>query len=236
MLPLFAVLLLSILSQGVTASSHVTGTAVSCSDYYTCHYSITGTSGTGTASTYGGTISFQLPGEAQVSSGHWSTSSTSSPILGSFTAIDVNTNKLVRGTTNDTISAVRYCGPHGCWYVYHLVSGSITFVLTNIDATSTTVSCNPSTYNAGGHTVCTAKVTDLAKPSATPTGRITFSLGYGAMGTFNHNKCTLSSGSCSVTLSTPDEQVGGVVIYATYGGSSSEYPSSGSTEIYINST
>ncbi|MBV8246248.1 MAG: hypothetical protein JOZ38_10035 [Candidatus Eremiobacteraeota bacterium] len=222
----------------VATSAPITGTATICYSFSQCNYTITDAQGTGSAST-SGTVTFQLPGEANFSTSQAYTTNilgnvgTTYHVGGSFTATDVNTERIVTGTTDDYIIQTKYCF-RSCSYHYSLVSGTISFVPTNIDATATAVACNPSTFGNGGSTKCTATVTDLANASIHPGGHVTFSISsyYGA-GTFTPVTCTLSKGRCSTKFAPTDESVGGIGIGASYPGNKIRYPSSGSTSIYV---
>lgn len=229
---------------GAMASSQITGTATSCSSFYTCVYTVTNSQGHGSATTYyyysypnNTYAKFQLPAEAK--------STTSQPyktnnlghtgntyhVSGSFTAVDANTGKVVTGATDDHIIQTQHCSRTGCYYTYSLSSGAITFTLTKLDGTATSVACNPATFPAGGSTTCTVKVMDLANSGSFPTGSIGISSG--AYGTFTPPTCTLSSGSCSVTFTPSDNSVGTIGITASYPGDSSHYTSSGGTTVYV---
>ena len=233
---------------GAMASSQITGTATSCSSFYTCVYTITNIRGHGSATTYPYYYSyyyntyaiFQLPGEAKSTTsqpfktnilGH---TGTTYHVTGSFTAVDANTGKVVTGATDDYIIQTQHCSRHGCYYTYSLSSGRITFTLTNLDGTATSVVCNPATFPAGGSTTCTVTVTDLATSGSFPMGSVAFGLStYGAYGTFTPPVCTLSFGRCSVTFTPSDNSVGTIGISASYPGDRSHYMSSGGTTVTV---
>jgi hypothetical protein len=229
--------------QNASASTPITGTATACTGLGACTYAITDTSGSGWATTstaFGSVISFQLPGELlatryQPYSVH--TVSISASVYteaGTFTVTDADTGKIVSGTTSTTITATEHCSRTGCYYTYALVSGTITFNVTNVDGTVTVVACNPSSFNSGGSTKCTATVTDQANHSKFPTGTVTFSISPYYYGTFsNKGKCTLSSGSCSVQFTPSDNSVGNIPIYAVYKGNTVFHTSSGSTVVSV---
>jgi len=167
-------------------------------------FSLTGSSGTGTASTSaavggyvgqspllfsGGSVTFRLPGEAQPTSasgayggqavldGTSSTAGTLYETTGTFYATDVNTGQVVAGAT-DTVIGIKGHSGRGGGITFTLVSGTITITPTGQDGTSTTVACFPSslTSNEGSFTICIVKVTD-SNPSSTsaPTGMVLFS-------------------------------------------------------------
>ncbi len=97
---------------------------------------------------------------------------------------------------------------------------------------STAVKCTPGSLAFSAWAKCTATVT-----GSSPTGTVTFSqadLNYSSLGTFDSTTCTLSGGSCSVFF---DYTASGCIIYCqetdfqitgSYGGDSSNLPSSGS--------
>ena len=231
-----------------TASSEIAGTATSCSSFYTCVYAITSIQGHGSATTYPYYYSysyntyaiFQLPGEAKSTTsqpyktnilGH---TGTTYHVSGSFTAVDANSGKVVTGTTDDYIIQTQHCSRHGCYYTYSLSSGRITFTLTNLDGTATSLACSPATFPAGGSTTCTVTVTDLATSRSFPTGSVAFGIStYGEYGTFTPPVCTLSSGRCSVIFTPSDNSVGTIGITASYPGDSSHYLSSGGTSVFV---
>ncbi|MDA4130741.1 MAG: hypothetical protein OK457_08215 [Thaumarchaeota archaeon] len=238
----FVVLLIPAAYFTVSAAANITGTAVSCSSTVACKYVVKTSTGSGSANTTAfGRISFKLPGEAKATlnqpySDHaTSVSGYTYTMAGSFVAIDANTGKVVTGTTNTVVTVNVRCS-RGCSYTYTLVRGSITFTPTNQDGTTTTVSCNPGSFQAGGSTLCTVKVTDVSVPSNIPTGTVSFSTSVGQFGTFsNGGTCTLSAGSCSVTFTPNEEQVGYMHIYVSYGGDVSDYVSTTSTLLSITS-
>ncbi|MCI4329558.1 MAG: hypothetical protein L3J80_01645, partial [Thermoplasmata archaeon] len=124
----------------------------------------------------------------------------------------------------------------GCGYTYAMVNGTIRLHVTALDATTTAVSCSPSTFAAGSSTKCTATVTDGANHSLAPTGNVTFSTysGAGVIGTFTHHgACSLVSGSCTVRFTALDETVGSFQIVGTYHGLHPYYKSAGSTTISV---
>ena len=93
------------------------------------------------------------------------------------------------------------------------------------DATTTTLTCSPSSVEAGTPVGCTATVNDTAA-SPTPTGTVSFSSGAGA---FSPTSCPLSSGSCTVSF-TPSTAATDTVT-ATYGGDTNHAASSGTTTV-----
>lgn len=238
-----AVLVSSEMFQSAAASTTITGIAASCTGLGDCNYTIANGSGSGWATTstaFGSVISFQLPGESLATRGQpysVHTVSISGNVYteaGSFAVTDANTGKIVSGTTNTMITATQHCGRTGCYTTYALVSGKITFNVTNVDGTVTTLACNPSSFNSGGSTKCTATVRDQANPSKFPTGTVAFSISAFYSGTFsNAGKCTLSSGSCSVQFTPSDNSVGNIPIHAVYKGNSVYHTSSASAIVSV---
>ena len=202
LLPLALVLALP--ATSAAGSSPVTGTATSCGGLASCTWTLTGSSGTGTASTSaavggyvgqspllfsGGSVTFRLPGEAQATSasgvyngqavldGTSSTAGTLYETTGTFYVTDANTGQVVAGST-DTVIGIKGHSGRGGGIIFTLVSGTITITPTGQDGTSTAVSCYPSslTSNEGAFTICIVQVTDSNTASPTvPTGTITFS-------------------------------------------------------------
>lgn len=227
--------------SSATASSSLTGTATSCSDFYRCVYAISDSQGTGSASTSDdyplNTIAtYQLPGEAASTTSQPFTTTilgnvgTTYHLSGSFTSIDVNTEKVVKGKTNDYIIRTQHCF-RTCTYSYSLSSGKISFNLTALDATATTLVCNPTTFPSGGSTKCTASVVDLANAANVPVGGVVFAAGQ--IGTFTPAKCYLSSGRCTVKFTPADDSVDGITMNASYAGNATHYKSAGSTVIDV---
>jgi len=235
----FIAVVLAFAAQTADAATVLTGTATRCTGFSTCTYTIPSATGTGSASTSGTSIALQLPGESSVSYGQYSmpiipNSQGTWNLTGTFTVNDVNTGKVIFGSTAITITATVYCR-RGCTTTYTLASGSITLNLTNQDGTATTVACNPSSFTAGQATTCTATVTDVSNASNVATGTVSFTSSYGSTSGFgNGGTCTLSGGSCSVQFGHLDELVGTVPIYAAYGGDAADYVSSAKTLVYIN--
>jgi hypothetical protein len=231
-IPIFAVLIIALSYNSAYASTQITGTATKCINFNACSYTITGG---GVAST-NGVLSFKLPGEALTTTAtHYSIQyvivNGIYHITGTFTAIDANTGKLVTGTTDVYEKIYGHSGRGGGNY-YSLVSGTITFNITNLDGSSTAVKCNPSSIMQGGTTTCTVTVTDPGVVSNTPTGIVSFTMS-SAIGTIDPS-CNLSSGSCSVVFrSNAEYDPSTTIIYATYGGDTSHIGSSGSTLLYV---
>ena len=235
-----SLLLLALLPT--TSAAQVHGSVVSCASTTTCGFTITSSAGTGWANTTSTTISFQLPGEASASYNltyatyvgsltgtytYWT--------VGNFVGTDVNSGKVVYGTTdtNYTITCHGHSGRGGgCTYTYTTDNGTITFHLTLQEMTATSVSCSPTSINVAAKTTCTVTVVDTWNSSKVPTG--TIHLTSGGLGTFaNHGVCTLVAGQCSLAWHPFDTTVGSATISASYGGTSAFYKSSGSTSVGV---
>ena len=239
--PAIAVLILVAMSHEVNATSVITGSATNCTSTSNCSYSINTVKGTGSATTTFNTISFQLPGESLPTSGEYSLHVVSLTgyylynMAGSFTLTDVNTEKIVTGTTNTFIQITAHC-QRGCTYTTTLINGTITFNLTNKDGTSTTVTCLQSSLPFGGSTTCTANVQDTSFANNIPTGKVTFTTSSTLLGALKPTHCTLVSGSCSVKFVANLEYPGTATITGAYNGTSTYYKSSGNTLVTVTGT
>jgi len=116
----------------------------------------------------------------------------------------------------------------------HAGSSGSTVLTANPRSTSTTVSCNPASIQAGQTTTCSATVTDTAAgtPSA-PTGDVSWKSS--GSGSFSATTCTLSgtgaSASCSISY-TPNAS-GSQVITASYGGDTIQPASTQPTTLVV---
>lgn len=232
-----AVIVLAVLPTAAWAAP-VNGTVTTCANTSTCAFAFNTTAGTGWAKTGAGKISFQLPGEAKASYNlsyatyiarltgtytYWT--------VGNFLGTDVNTGYVVYGTTNTNFTITAHCS-RGCSYTYTTDNGTIVFRFTRAEQTATAVSCTPSTINVAAKTNCTVTVTNLWNGSYVPTGKV--HLTSPQTGAFaNHGTCTLSSGKCSLSWHPFDNTGGYVGLLAKYGGSTTFYPSSGSTTVTV---
>lgn len=104
-------------------------------------------------------------------------------------------------------------------------------IASGIRASSTAVSCSPSTVAVSVITTCTVTVADTSGTPTTPTGWVTFNE-TGAPGSLNPSSCTLANASCSVTF-TPSSP-GNATITGVYSGDSSHSSSSGKTTLTAN--
>ncbi len=241
------------------ATGSVTGVATGCSGIASCKYSLTdGSGGTGSASTSafvggyvgqsplpfsGGSVTFQLPGEAQATyaSGTYSgmavldgTSSTAGTLYqtnGTFWATDVNTGLVVTGTTSTIVGISGHSG-RGGGNVYTLVSGTISITpITSPLSTATSVSCNPTSTAVNAPTACTATVTNTDGTAVPPSGSITFGSGGGA-GAFSSGSCSLAgtgaTSTCEVSYTPSPGSEGQQTITADYAGDSNHLASSAS--------
>jgi len=237
----FALIVLALVPLSA-ASAPVQGLVTTCSSTSSCQYVFNTSAGTGWATTTSSTISFQLPGEA-LASYNLSYSTYIARLTGTYTywtvgnflGTDVNTGKVVYGTTNTnyTITCHGHSGRGGgCTYTYTTDNGTIVFHLTNAEATSTTVSCSPSSINVAAKTTCTAKVVDVWNSSNVPTGKV--HLTSGGLGTFaNHGFCNLTAGQCALTWHPFDTTGGSATITASHSGTAAFYKSSGSTLVGV---
>lgn len=230
-----------------TVPHPIWGTVVNCTSTITCTYLFNTSTGKGWANS---TVSFpstkqmalQLPGEGLASYGlaynpyialltgtytYWT--------IGNFVGTDVNTGKVVYGTTNTnyTITCHGHSGRGGgCTYTYTTDNGTIEVRFTNAEITSTAISCSPTTTHPGGKVSCTVTVTNGWNASNYPTGKV--HLSSARTGSFNPSAtCTLSSGTCSFTFHPYDNTCGWVVLLATYPGSATYYKSAGSLLIAV---
>jgi hypothetical protein len=237
-----ALILLTLVPPVSAAAPPVSGLVTTCASTTTCQFTFNTTAGTGWATTTSTLMSFQLPGEAKVSNNL--TYSTYIALLtgtytywtvGSFVGTDVNSGKVVYGTTNTnyTITCVGHSGRGGgCTYTYTTDNGTIAVRLTNAEMTSTSVMCTPATVNVASKTSCTVKVADLWNSSNVPTGKV--HLSSGGLGTFsNKGTCTLTSGACTFTWHPFDTTVGTATISATYVGTPLFYTSLGSASVSV---
>jgi len=97
----------------------------------------------------------------------------------------------------------------------------------------TSVSISPYTPLAiiGNNITLSAYVGNMASPYPSPTGNVTFG-DEGSSGTFSSSSCILSSGSCSVTYTTPF-RLTSVPITVSYEGDASHTPSKGTSSLIV---
>lgn len=235
---LLALILLVVVPTSGSASGYHGNVTVCVKSTTNCYYGLNTSKSTGWATTTSTHLSFKLPWESKASYNltyatyvqkltgyytYWT--------IGNFHGTDVNTGYVVYGTTNTNFTITAHC-QRGCTYTYTTDNGTIVFRFTKAYLTSTSVSCNPSSFNVSGTTTCTAKVSNLWNSSNNPTGKVLLSTA--GLGNFSGNgKCSLSSGKCSLTFQSFDNTIGSVTIWATYSGTSSFYKSSGSTIVDV---
>ncbi|MFI5418685.1 MAG: hypothetical protein ACHQ2Y_07320 [Candidatus Lutacidiplasmatales archaeon] len=225
------------------------GVVTACSSNWSCKFVFNTTAGTGWANgvgtgSYGktGVLSLQLPGEASASYNLTYSTYIGSLIgtytywtVGNFLGTDVNTGKVVYGTTNTnyTITCHGHSGRGGgCTYTYTTDNGTIVVKFTSAEQTSTTLSCSPTSIGITGKSTCTATVSNLWNSSNYPTGKVHFySSGGGKFS--NKGTCTLASGTCTFTWHPADTTCGSSTLSATYGGTTYYYKSSGSAVIAV---
>ncbi len=231
-------------SLSSAATSSVQGVVTSCASASSCDFVFNVSGVLGWANASPPSMSLRLPGEALTSTGLSYSTYTASLTgtytywtVGNFVGTDVNTGKVVYGTTNtnSTITCYGHSGRDGgCTYIYTTDNGTIVVHLTQADQTATTVACVPSTIAPGSATVCTATVNDTVNATSKPSGNVSFAGAYGSTANFSSGGlCTLVAGSCSVTYTAPDDQLGTVPITATFLGTPSYYTSGGRSSIYV---
>ena len=238
--PVGLMLLAMIPGAGGTAPAH--GLVTTCASTTSCSYTINSSAGSGWATTTSTQLSFQLAGEP-VASYNLSYSTYIARLTGTYTywtvgnflGTDVNTGKVVFGTTNTNYTIT--CHGHsgrvgGCTYTYTTDNGTIVFHFTQAEATATSVVCSPASVPTGSSATCTATVSNMWNSSHTPTGTVHLS-SPGLGGFANHGTCTLVSGQCALSWHPFDNTIGAVTISATYGGSVAFYKSSGSTSVGV---
>ncbi|MCI4319817.1 MAG: hypothetical protein L3J87_03385 [Thermoplasmata archaeon] len=227
------------------AATPLNGVITTCSSNWSCHFVFNGSTGKGWANgsssgyLYPGTMSLRLPGEAKTSANltYWTyiqrlNGTYTYWTIGNFFGTDVNTGKVVYGTTdsNYTITCHGHSGHGGgCTYTYTVDNGTIVVRFTKAEQTSTTISCTPTSIDVAGKTTCKATVKDLWNGTHYPTGKLHLTSSGG--GSFsNKGTCTLgSTGNCTFTWHPSDNSCGSSTLAATYGGTTYFYKSSGST-------
>ena len=108
----------------------------------------------------------------------------------------------------------------------------------NLDPTSTTVSCTPSTIAVQTPTSCTARVSDDTSASQ-PTGQIVFSSNSTTFFSGSSSDCTLAAGTgpfSTCTLAAVPLSAGSVPITATYAGDAAHYGGSATIAICVGQT
>jgi hypothetical protein len=229
-----------VVAPTASATTTITGTATSCSGLGACRFTLNGSAGSGWATTFGGSISFQLPGEVQATSYQpyaitWVVSGSLYQVTGTINALDATTGTIVTGSTSVTESKSTHCF-RSCSVTWKLVSGSITIQQTTQRRSTTTLTCSPNIVYPGGASTCVVTLTDPgAVGASTPTGGVTFSQSPSGSGVFSPAaSCTLASGTCSVTLTTSISALNGVAVTAAYAGDGVHIGSSASQTIVIN--
>jgi hypothetical protein len=105
-------------------------------------------------------------------------------------------------------------------------SGSLTVAT---DGTATLLSASPASISATATTTLTAAVENSAVSSVTPGGSVTFKLGTTSLGS-----CTLSGGTCTLTVSGSALAAGANTITGSYSGIANEFLSStGTTTVTV---
>ena len=119
----------------------------------------------------------------------------------------------------------------------HATSSGTDTIQVTARTTFTSVTCTPSTFEAGETTSCTATVTDTdAAPSSTPTGSVAWTSDE-ATGAFVPNPCILAPtatvGVARCTVAYSSTKASQQTITASYEGDLIHQPSSGSTVVVV---
>ena len=231
-----------------TVPPPVYGTVTNCISLSLCLFSFNTTAGTGWANSTGKTaqtagMSLQLPGEAKASyrlpySAYIArlTGTYTYWTVGNFYGTDVNTGNVIYGTTNTnyTITCHGHSGRGGgCTYTYTTDNGTIVVKFTNAEATTTAISCSPTTTHPAGKVSCTVTVTNTWNASKVPTGTVRISTARtGSLS--DKGACVLgTNGTCSFTYHPYDNTCGYVVLTATYPGNVAFYRSASSAPLSV---
>jgi hypothetical protein len=232
------------LAPAVSADTTITGSAMRCSGLAACTFTLSGSAGTGSASTYGGTITLHLPGEqvatygsysyTYVPDGYSSTAGSLYLVTGTFSTLDATTGTTVFGSTSVIEGEKGHSGRGGGIY-WTLVSGSITVHQSTQRISKTALVCSPTSLYPGNAATCVVTVTDPGVNAGTPTGTVDFSQSPAGSGTFSPgSSCTLASGTCSVTLNVSINALNSVVVTASYAGDGVHVASTASQTIIVN--
>ena len=235
-------ILLILLVPVSAMGSPLHGVVTTCSSRTSCNFVFNTSAGTGWATTTATQFSFQLPGEAAASYNlSYSTYIGSLTgtytywTVGSFLGTDVNTGKVVYGSTdtNYTITCHGHSGRGGgCTYTYTTDNGTVVVHLTQAEQTATAIVCSPTAIHPATKTSCTVSVSNLWNATHFPTG--TVHLSSGRLGAFSDKgTCTLANGTCSFTWKAYDSTCGLATLLASYGGTPAFYKSAASTSIDV---
>jgi Bacterial Ig-like domain (group 1)/Bacterial Ig-like domain (group 3)/Calx-beta domain len=221
-------------SDAVAVTKRSTDTSVTCSPSTvavdastTCTATVTDSSG-GTKSTPTGSVSWSSDGAGDFSSGG---SPTTSCTLNASGSCSVTYTPTAVGSGSHTVTG-SYDGD-----AKHLTSSGSDTVSVTKRSTQTEVSCNPTSFRAGGEITCTATVTDTTSggTKSTPTGTVSWSsdgTGSFSSGGSAGTSCTLdNTGKCSITYSAT--KAGTDKITASYGGDAKHQTSSGFTNVTV---
>jgi len=172
-----------------------------------------GQSVTLTANPSGGTgpYSYQWYTSSDCSTGliYGATSST-------YSASPMSTTTYYYGVTDNNSPAVSAC------------SSGDTVTVGPLSRSILTLLCSPASVAIGSATTCKATVKGSG-PS--PTGTVTWTQGGTGSVSFSATKCTLSTGSCSLTMT--GSKLGSATITGTYSGDTSNQDSSGTAKLTI---
>ncbi|MCI4341434.1 MAG: hypothetical protein L3K11_03565 [Thermoplasmata archaeon] len=227
----------------------VRGVVTTCSSNWSCNFEFNTSAGVGWANgTSGGyltagSMTLKLPGEAKTSTGltYWTNVpkvSTQWPnttywTTGNFIGTDVNTGKVVYGTTSSNYTATCHPVFRWCHDTYRTDNGTVVVKFTQAEATASSISCSPTSVSVSNKTSCNATVTNTWNSTNYPTGKVHFvSPGGGSFS--NKGGCTLSSkGTCAFSWHPADDTCGSSTLSMTYWGATYYYRSSASTLIGV---
>src|SRR6185312_3012905 len=128
----------------------------------------------------------------------------------------------------DYSGTITITGSYGGDSTHTSSSAATTLTSTVLHNITTTITSSASTVKQGSQVQLTAKLVDTFSTPLTPTGTVTWSDG-NLGGTFNPNTCTLSSGNCAVTYTSPANYAGSISVNAHY---NSDWPFSKSDGIF----
>jgi Bacterial Ig-like domain (group 1) len=221
----------------LTVAKRSTSTGVSCGALTvgigaTCTATVTDTA-SGTATTPIGAVSFSSTKSGSFVPNPCTLAPTPDPSDGPTASCATTYTPSEAGSA--TITA-HYNGD-----LIHLESEGTTTVTIAKRSTSTSVSCTPGSFQAGGSTSCTATVTDTASGTATtPTGTVDFSSNQ--IGTFTPPSCTLTptpdptdgpTAGCTAPVLYSSTVAATHTITGAYSGDLIHQTSSGSTTVSV---
>ena len=101
-----------------------------------------------------------------------------------------------------------------------------------IDSTAVSISTS-NVITKNSQVTFTATVIDITNSASTPTGTVSWS-DKGAGGSFGSSSCSLSSSSCTVLYTPSSNSAISIVVFASYGGDSTHFGSSGTATLQAN--